>query len=30
MTQKEAYRYLCYIFHGKGPSQKKIEKKKLR
>jgi U4/U6.U5 tri-snRNP-associated protein 1 len=27
MTPKEAYRYICYIFHNKQPGYKKIEKK---
>jgi len=30
MSKKEAYRYMCYIFHNKGPSKKKVEKKMLR
>lgn len=28
MTQKEAFRYMCYIFHGKGPGKRKLEKLK--
>lgn len=27
MTQREAFRYLCWTFHGKKPSKRKIEKK---
>lgn len=27
MTQKEAFRYMCWIFHGKKPGKRKIEKK---
>jgi len=30
MSKKEAYRYMCYIFHNKRPSKKKVEKKLLR
>lgn len=30
MKQKEAYRYLCYIFHNKLPGMKKLEKKQKR
>ncbi|KAJ8900951.1 hypothetical protein NDN08_000248 [Rhodosorus marinus] len=26
MTQREAFRRLCYVFHGKGPSRRKQEK----
>lgn len=28
MTPKEAFRYECWIFHGKGPGKKKMEKRK--
>ena len=27
MTQKEAFRYMCWTFHGKKPGKRKIEKK---
>jgi U4/U6.U5 tri-snRNP-associated protein 1 len=30
MTQKEAFRYQCHIFHQNKPSKRKIEKKMLR
>ena len=26
MTKKEAFRHMCWKFHGKGPSRNKIEK----
>ena len=28
MKPKEAFRYLCAIFHGTGPGKNKIEKRK--
>ncbi len=28
MKPKEAFRYLCATFHGEGPGQNKIEKRK--
>jgi U4/U6.U5 tri-snRNP-associated protein 1 len=28
MTQKEAFRYMCWTFHGKKPSKRKQDKKK--
>eukprot|EP01016_Furgasonia_blochmanni_P036928 TRINITY_DN4291_c0_g1_i11.p1 TRINITY_DN4291_c0_g1~~TRINITY_DN4291_c0_g1_i11.p1 ORF type:complete len:448 (+),score=134.16 TRINITY_DN4291_c0_g1_i11:338-1681(+) len=28
MTQKEAFRFMCWKFHGKGPSKRKMEKKR--
>jgi U4/U6.U5 tri-snRNP-associated protein 1 len=30
LTPKEMYRQQSYVFHGKGPGKKKIEKKILR
>lgn len=30
MTPKEAFRYMCWIFHGEGPGKNKIEKRKRR
>lgn len=27
MTQKEAFRYMCWTFHGKKPGKRKMEKK---
>jgi len=30
MTRKEAFRYICWNFHGKGPSKGKIDKMKKR
>jgi len=27
MTQKEAFRYMCWTFHGKKPGKRKLEKK---
>jgi len=28
LTPKEAFREICYAFHGKGPSQKTVERRK--
>ncbi len=30
MSKKEAYRYMCHLFHDKGPSKKKIQKQLAR
>lgn len=30
MTPKEAFRYMCWIFHGEGPGKNKIEKRKMK
>ncbi|EAR99239.1 SART-1 family protein (macronuclear) [Tetrahymena thermophila SB210] len=30
MTKKQAFRYLCWQFHGKGPSRNKMEKLKVK
>lgn len=30
MTPKEAFRYQCYIFHGKKPSKNKQEKRRVK